>query len=70
MHGRVPDELVVGDDLVEAGGRHPQGQPLAVAPVDLVLKQQLEDPRATAWPAARGSRGRAAWGAGRPGAGA
>jgi hypothetical protein len=39
VHRRIPDELVVSDDLVEAGGLHPQGQALAVAAVDLVLEQ-------------------------------
>lgn len=31
MHGRVPDELVGGDDLVEAGRLDPQAQPGGVS---------------------------------------
>jgi hypothetical protein len=43
VHGGLPDEVLVGDDLVEAGGLHPVGQALAVAAVDLVLEQELEE---------------------------
>src|SRR5262249_20097703 len=39
VHRRLPDEVVVGDDLIEAGGLDPQGRALAVATVDLVLEE-------------------------------
>src|SRR5215467_13981773 len=43
VHGGLPDEVLVGDDLVEAGALHAVGQALAVAAVDLVLEQQLQE---------------------------
>ena len=70
-HGRVPHELLVGHELLEAGGLEAADQALAVAAIDLVLEQELQElERARVWPGARGWRGRAAWAAGRPGAGA
>jgi len=42
VHRRLPDEVLGRDDFVEAGGLDPEGQALAVAPVDLVLEQQFE----------------------------
>ena len=42
VYWRLPDEVVVGDDFIEAGGLHAHGQALAVATVNLVLEEQLE----------------------------
>ena len=42
-HGRVPHELLVADELLEAGGREAAGEAVAVAAIDLVLEQELEE---------------------------